>query len=179
MLQFYCPNCGVPFTVREEWVGRNATCKKCSRKFTIPHKKETHPHEDILQYRHREKNDNEKYCTDCGEIINAKAEICPGCGVRQEGMVGASQAQQVSPTVAWSSISARQRSEAGRSKVSAGILALLVGGLGIHKFYLGRPFQGVLYVLFCWTWIPSIVGFIEGIIYLCRSQESFDRQYNC
>lgn len=29
------------------------------------------------------KNENEKYCTECGAIINSKAEICPKCGVRQ------------------------------------------------------------------------------------------------
>jgi predicted RNA-binding Zn-ribbon protein involved in translation (DUF1610 family) len=34
------------------------------------------------------KNANEKYCQECGEIINAKAEICPNCGVRQAALPG-------------------------------------------------------------------------------------------
>ncbi len=34
------------------------------------------------------KGPNEKYCQECGEIINAKAEICPKCGVRQATMPG-------------------------------------------------------------------------------------------
>jgi TM2 domain-containing membrane protein YozV len=65
-----------------------------------------------------------------------------------------------------------------KSKVVAGLLAILLGGLGIHKFYLGKLGQGVLYLLFSWTGIPSIIGFIEGILYLVKSDEEFNRQYN-
>lgn len=60
-----------------------------------------------------------------------------------------------------------------KSKVAAGLLALFLGGLGIHKFYLNKAGQGVVYLLFCWTGIPAIVGFIEGIIYLCTDDQSF------
>jgi len=42
------------------------------------------------------------------------------------------------------------------------LLALFLGGLGIHKFYLNRPGLGVLYLLLCWTYIPSIIAFIEA-----------------
>jgi TM2 domain-containing membrane protein YozV len=65
-----------------------------------------------------------------------------------------------------------------KNKVVAGILAILLGGLGIHKFYLGKLGQGILYLLFSWTGIPSIIGFIEGILYLVKSDEEFNRQYN-
>lgn len=60
-----------------------------------------------------------------------------------------------------------------KSKIAAGILALLFGGIGIHKFYLGKIGAGVLYLLFCWTGIPAIVGFIEGIMYLCSNDHNF------
>ena len=53
-----------------------------------------------------------------------------------------------------------------KSKTTAGILAILLGGIGIHKFYLGKIGMGILYLVFSWTAIPSIVGLIEGIIYL-------------
>jgi TM2 domain-containing membrane protein YozV len=104
---------------------------------------------------------HEKYCSDCGSIINAKAEICPKCGVRQlpaPGIIGVS-------------------TPSGKNKIAAAIFALLLGGFGIHKFYLGRIGQGILYVLFCWTLIPALIGFIEGIIYLTMSDQDFEAKY--
>lgn len=65
-----------------------------------------------------------------------------------------------------------------KDKVAAGVLGILLGGLGIHKFYLGQPGMGILYILFCWTSIPSIIGLIEGILYLTSSNEDFNRKYN-
>ncbi len=66
-----------------------------------------------------------------------------------------------------------------KSKVVAGVLAILLGGLGIHKFYLGQIGKGVLYILFCWTYIPAIIALIEGIMILCKSDADFEAKYNC
>ena len=60
-----------------------------------------------------------------------------------------------------------------KNKTVAGILAILLGDLGIHKFYLGKIGWGIVYLLFCWTGIPAIVGLIEGIIYLCTDDDTF------
>lgn len=60
-----------------------------------------------------------------------------------------------------------------KSKTVAGLLGILLGGLGIHKFYLGKIGMGIVYIIFCWTYIPAIVGFVEGIIYLTSSDENF------
>lgn len=60
-----------------------------------------------------------------------------------------------------------------KSKVAAGLLGILLGGLGIHKFYLGRWGWGIIYLLLCWTYIPAIVGFIEGVVYLVSNDENF------
>ena len=65
-----------------------------------------------------------------------------------------------------------------KSKVVAGVLGILVGGFGVHKFYLGQIGMGILYFLFCWTGIPSLVGLIEGILYLVKSDEEFNEKYN-
>jgi len=65
----------------------------------------------------------------------------------------------------------------GKSKVAAALLALFTGGLGIHKFYLGQVGLGILYIVFCWTLIPALIGIIEFIIFLTMSDESFNRQY--
>jgi TM2 domain-containing membrane protein YozV len=65
-----------------------------------------------------------------------------------------------------------------RSRIVAALLALFIGGLGIHKFYLGKGGQGLLYLLFCWTFIPSFIAFVEFIMYMVMSDENFDRRYN-
>ena len=65
-----------------------------------------------------------------------------------------------------------------RDKTTAALLAFFLGGIGVHKFYLGESGQGVLYLLFCWTFIPAFIAFIEMIIYLTMSNEAFDNKYN-
>lgn len=50
---------------------------------------------------------------------------------------------------------------------------------GFHKFYLGQPLWGVLYLLLWWTPIPNIASAIEGVWYLGQSQDEFDRNFNC
>jgi TM2 domain-containing membrane protein YozV len=97
----------------------------------------------------------EKYCSSCGEAIKEEAEICPECGVRQKA----------------------SSASGDKDKVVAGILAILLGGLGLHKFYLGKTGQGVIYLCFFWTGIPAILGLIEGILYLTKSDEEFQQRY--
>jgi hypothetical protein len=102
-----------------------------------------------------------KFCQACGRSILERAEICPLCGVRQP-MMYAPPYGAVRPR---------------HNRVIAAVFALLLGGLGVHKFYLGKIGQGVLYLVFCWTFIPTIVGFIEGIIYLVKSDDDFAADY--
>lgn len=64
-----------------------------------------------------------------------------------------------------------------KSKTTAGVLAILIGGIGAHKFYLGKTGMGILYLIFCWTYIPAVIGFIEGIIYLTKSDAAFHRDH--
>ncbi|MBQ8941660.1 MAG: FTR1 family protein [Firmicutes bacterium] len=62
------------------------------------------------------------------------------------------------------------------SRVEAGIMAILFGGLGIHKFYVGKYGKGILYAALCWTFIPAIMGVAEGIHFLCESDEEFQKE---
>jgi len=64
-----------------------------------------------------------------------------------------------------------------KSKVTAGVLAIVLGGLGIHKFYPGKIGMGILYIAFSWTGIPEIAGLIEGILYLTATDEEFQTKY--
>jgi TM2 domain-containing membrane protein YozV len=110
-----------------------------------------------------QKATDEKFCSECGAVIKAKAEICPKCGVRQMAPPFASSLGSVAPN--------------GKSKLAAALFALFLGSLGIHKFYLGQVGQGVLYLVFCWTFVPAVIGIIEGIVLLVMSEEDFNAKY--
>ena len=64
-------------------------------------------------------------------------------------------------------------------KVVAGIFGILLGGLGIHKFYLGYTKEGIIQIVISVVTcgIGSLIGFIEGIIYLTKSDEEFVATY--
>ncbi len=77
-------------------------------------------------------------------------------------------------------------------KILAGILAIVLGALGVHKFILGYQKEGFIllgitvasYVLMCFfglgllfVWIPGLIGLIEGIIYLTKSDAEFYNTY--
>lgn len=58
------------------------------------------------------------------------------------------------------------------------ILTLLLGGIGGHKFYLGKIGQGLLYLIFFWTLIPAILALIDLIVLLLMSDEDFHKKYS-
>jgi TM2 domain-containing membrane protein YozV len=63
-------------------------------------------------------------------------------------------------------------------KVVAGILGILVGALGIHKFYLGYTKEGIIQILLnLLCGLGSLIGLIEGIIYLTKTDEEFYQTY--
>ena len=126
----------------------------------------------------------EMKCPQCGAPIDPGATECKFCGekfVAQQVQAGAAQMQQqVQPQVVIQQAAPQAVYVSGinpawpvKSKVAAGVLAILFGGIGVHKFYLGKIGMGILYLLFCWTGIPSVIGLIEGIIYLCSDDENF------
>ncbi len=81
-----------------------------------------------------------------------------------------------------------------KSKTVAAVLAFLLGGLGVHKFYLGKTSQGILYLvitivcstasfatlfaLFFLMFIPGILALIDFIMLLCMSDDDFNAKYN-
>ncbi|MCB0549264.1 MAG: NINE protein [Phaeodactylibacter sp.] len=65
-----------------------------------------------------------------------------------------------------------------KEKNVAGILALFLGGLGVHRFYLGQTGLGIFYLIFFWFPVMWIVGLIDAIAFFSMDQEVFDRKYN-
>lgn len=92
-------------------------------------------------------------CKGCKKQIHRTARACPHCGAPQAG--------------------ARR----GKSRIGAALLAFFLGGLGIHRFYLGQ-WWGIFYLLFCWTLIPGVIAFIEFIVFLCTSEDKWNDKYN-
>ena len=95
------------------------------------------------------------HCRGCGNEIHESAETCPSCGAPQ----------QISVT------------RTGKSKVLAALLALFLGSFGVHRFYLGQ-WWGLFYLLLCWTGIPTLVSFVETIVFLLSNQQKWDNKYN-
>ncbi|MCR4033151.1 MULTISPECIES: TM2 domain-containing protein [Flavobacterium] len=63
-------------------------------------------------------------------------------------------------------------------KIVAGILAILLGYLGIHKFYLGYTKEGLIQLLLgLMLGLGGIIGIIEGVIYLTKSDDDFYQTY--
>ncbi|WLQ13362.1 NINE protein [Hahella aquimaris] len=91
------------------------------------------------------------YCRQCGAHISATLTECPHCHAKQ------------SPTSA-------------KSKVTAGLLAFFLGGLGVHRFYLGQ-WWGIFYLLFWFTMIPSVVSLIEAIVFFASSEDKWQEKY--
>jgi TM2 domain-containing membrane protein YozV len=109
------------------------------------------------------------YCVACGHKISPAAKSCPQCGQPN----GYNKAPYVSAGYGRPRQSKLNFLEPVRSRKWAIILALLLGGLGAHKFYLGKFNQGITYLLFCWTFIPAIVSLVEGIAYLFQDDRTF------
>ena len=116
---------------------------------------------------------NRKHCYACANILDVRAELCPRCGVRQPMLAGAP-GYGVQPMPAPMQVVAPPSS---RSKVAAALLAFFIGGFGIHKLYLGQTAAGILYLLFCWTFIPAIIAFVEFFILLAMSDAEFNRRF--
>ncbi len=93
------------------------------------------------------------YCSACGKQLSAQAAFCPNCG----------HPNAVNPAA----------NGTGKSRVVAGVFAIVLGSLGVHKFYLGKVGMGILYFVFSWTAIPGLIGLIEGIIYLTQTDAAF------
>ena len=64
-------------------------------------------------------------------------------------------------------------------KIIAGVLAIVIGSLGVHKFILGYTKEGIIQIVItiATCGIGGIVGLIEGIIYLTKSDEEFYQTY--
>ena len=95
--------------------------------------------------------------------------------------------EQAKETAKEFSSAAKETFSGNNKKVLAGVLAILLGGLGVHKFVLGYNKEGIIIlvvtlilgILTCGMagWVMSVLGIVEGIIYLTKSDEEFYQTY--
>jgi TM2 domain-containing membrane protein YozV len=119
-------------------------------------------------------------CKSCGAQIADNAPQCPYCQAAVARHAGAGAAQSM-PATAQNSLGGPAAS--AENKVKAGICGILLGAFGIHKFVLGYNQAGV--IMLCITVLscgylgvfPAILGLIEGIIYLTKSDQDFVNTY--
>ncbi len=123
------------------------------------------------------------FCKNCGAEISDESLFCTSCGSKQSDQPSTNaktDAAPVPPTVTATVVG-------DKNKVAAGILGILVGSLGIHKFYLGYTSQGLIMLLVTIlgsiitfgiaAGVMAIIGLVEGIIYLTMSDERFNEVY--
>jgi len=137
-------------------------------------------------------------CPFCAEYVSVEAKKCKHCGeticvalrVAEEAKrSSASTGTHVFMNAGGASSSSSSSSSAAagngnglqmigtKSRVVAALLAFFLGTFGIHKFYLGQTGWGILYLLFCWTFIPTLVSLIEGCLYLLSTERAFALKY--
>ena len=116
-----------------------------------------------------------RYCTKCGAINDDMAQFCTNC---QSPLTPVSSGYQPMQSVHPGAMTDWKAMGADK-KIVAGILGILVGGLGVHKFILGYTTEGLIQiaisVITCG--VGGIIGLVEGIIYLTKSDEDFVRTY--
>ena len=120
-------------------------------------------------------------CPQCNTPNDGRSSLCTACGTMLPN-VGAPMQQVYAP-----------KPVGADKKIAAGICGIVLGGFGIHKFILGYQQEGII-MLSAWVvsfiiamvtcgigtplmFVPTIVGIIEGIIYLTKSDEEFVQTY--
>jgi TM2 domain-containing membrane protein YozV len=125
-----------------------------------------------------------RYCTKCGATNDESAQYCQTCQTplapvsvgyqSAPGSGGYQPMQSVNPgqMTDWKALG-------GDKKIIAGICGILLGGFGVHKFILGYTTEGIIQIVITLVTcgVGSIVGLVEGIIYLTKSDEDFVRTY--
>ena len=115
------------------------------------------------------------YCQSCGEDVTDK-KFCAKCGTATSMSAPPPPPGYAPPQPQYGYTGAQPSGK----KVSAGICGILLGAFGVHKFILGYTNAGIIMLVLCLFTcgiVPSIIGLVEGIIYLTKSDQEFDATY--
>jgi TM2 domain-containing membrane protein YozV len=163
--------CGKLYQVDASLAGRSAHCKHCGQRVQIPGATPPLPVATPLSAAgpgHAAQN--MVYCHACGGRIPATAQFCNHCGARQSVV---SEPRMPMPT-------------SEPSRVTACLLAIFLGSLGAHKFYLGERNLEIIYIVisiigiflcFISNIILHLICIVEGLAYLSCTDEAFAIRY--
>lgn len=124
-----------------------------------------------------------RYCTKCGAVNEDTAQSCIAClapltAMKHEGYTPGDTINPVGP-----SSMTDLKALGAEKKMVTGIVAILLGAFGVHKFLLGYTTEAVIMlaitVVSCGLLglIPAVIGIIEGITYLTQTDEEFAQTY--
>ncbi|WP_051202157.1 TM2 domain-containing protein [Ferrimonas senticii] len=102
-------------------------------------------------------------CSHCHQSTRNDLALCQYChsGLHLEALAG------VDPTLRF------------RCQTLAARYGLYLGSFGVHRFYLGDHLRGSLYLAFCWTLVPTVLGIIDGIKLQRMATEQFQQRWRC
>lgn len=122
-------------------------------------------------------------CNQCGNMVSENAQACPHCGNPMYGGYGG----YGQPPQNYNQFNHAYNNPnpynnaytpvAPKSKTTAALLALFLGGLGIHYFYLNKPIPGIVFLVLCWTWIPALLALVQAIMMFTMNDEQFNAKY--
>lgn len=146
-----------------------------------------------------------KFCQNCGSKVEENVKFCPYCGTKIDypsaqtgtnpepavGSAYSSNTQNTQNTQAPHQTTGAPSSSYGtpvspsttvfdgekKERIAAALLAIFLGGFGVHKFYLGNITMGIIYLVLSFTGITWLIGLVEGIIYLTKTDEEFYRDH--
>lgn len=134
------------------------------------------------------------FCRNCGKEIDPQAVVCPSCGVPPmlekkfcQNCGEATQPNQAMCVKCGVALMGKSPASETKNKVAAGLLGIFLGCFGIHKFYLGYNKEAIIMLVISLgaglvtcggaTGVMSIIGLIEGIIYLTKPDDEFEQVY--
>jgi len=145
------------------------------------------------EYEAHDINSDLIYCRNCGKRVHKKAIACPSCGVppRLEkhfcsNCGVATNTNQILCVSCGATLSSTIGSNE-KNKLATVLLAIIFGCIGLHKFYLGYVKEGMIMLILSivagaitegvFVLIMAVIGLIEGIIYLAKPDDEFNRIY--
>lgn len=140
------------------------------------------------------------FCRNCGKQIDDKAVVCIHCGVlpktEKNFCYNCGEATQINQVICVKCgvalpaekglLQTGQEEKKYKNKTVAGLLAISLGPLGIHKFYLGYTkeamitmivFIGGLFLAGVPSLVIWIITFLEGFLYMVKSDNAFEQRY--